>query len=188
MNEKNKENKKSNAKKIRLLIKKQKGLLWAKKSMVKFKEPIVFLMRRTGKIEFYENATSGEFEYEHSNGRTNKILLSPEYQHTFDYGSTYFKGYILHEDNATPLPDKPLVSAELFSIALDKTLHDIKTWKAKELEAKGQLIWKIGMAVGLVIVAITFYYMIVSNQAPPTTATAVKTVAKNVSLAVLWIN
>ena len=76
----------------------------------------------------------------------------PQMLHSFDYGKgNKFKGYICHEDYPIPLPDNPVLTAEVFQMAIDKTLNDIKKWRAKELQAKGDLVWKLLVGVAIVI-------------------------------------
>ena len=47
-------------------------------------------MRR---VEFYEDATHGEYAFNHSDGRKRVITLDPTFLHTFDYGKRTFKGW-----------------------------------------------------------------------------------------------
>lgn len=82
---------------------------------------------------------------------------------TFDYGKKIFKGYICHENNYTPLPERPDVTAEQFSIAIDKTMHDLKEWRTKELRATGELWWKIFMGIAIVIVGVGIAYTLAPN-------------------------
>jgi len=153
----------SKAKRIKVLLKNYDGRFKSYQEMSNFQEPVMFLMRNTRKTEFYDNATTGYFEFIHTDGRTRRIKLSPEFLQTFDYGKKTFKGYICHEDYPTPLPEKPLVTAEQFQWAIDKTQQDLTNYKAKELTARGDMWWKILLGVGAVILAFALAKMLVPN-------------------------
>lgn len=151
---------------IKVLLKKHKKLLTSYRDVIDFKEPIIFLIRRSQKVEFYENAIKNKFEFTDAEGETRNIILDPSFLLTFDYGKKRFKGYVCHEDHKTPLPENPFITAQQFDMAIDKTLNDVKEWKAKELKAKGEM-WKailIGIAVlGLVYI---LYKMLIKNEPP----------------------
>ena len=141
--------KQSKARRIKLLLKKYDKTFKAHMEMSNFKEPVVFLMKRNRKVEFYENATQGSFKFERTDGREGNIELAPEFLHTFDYGKRTFKGYLCHEDYLTPLPESPVIMADMFNIAQEKTLHDVRKWKKDEQAGIG-LKWKqilIGIAI-----------------------------------------
>lgn len=144
-------NAQSKAKKIKLLFKTYEKTFRSYKDMSDFKEPVVFLIRRTRKVEFFDNATTGEFTFEHSNKKDRTIELEPQFLHTFDYGKRTFKGYILHEDYPRPLPEEPIVNSELYLISMDKALHDIRKHQA-DLERGIGLKWK-QILIGLAILA-----------------------------------
>jgi hypothetical protein len=82
---------------------------------------------------------------------------------TFDYGKRTFKGYICHEDYPTPLPERPVVTAEQFQWAIDKTQQDLKDWKAKEYSAKGDMWYRILIGIAIVIGVLGFVKMIVPD-------------------------
>lgn len=165
------ENKKTEIKqrnqRLNALFKKHKGLIFKYKRTVNFKEPVALLLRRTGTIEFYEQVNQSEFQFEHTDGKEYKIYLAPRYLHTFEYGNTTFKGYILHEDSAYPLPTDPIHSTQMINAVIDKTLNDIKSWKAKELEAKGKLWWSILIGIAIIGLVYVLYKLMVPT--PPTT-------------------
>lgn len=177
---------KTEAKRIKTLFKKHKGLIKDHQKTANFKEPILILMRRGNKAEFYEKANTGEFTFEHSDGTTRHILINQKNLQTFDYGQKTFRGYICHEDTPIPLPEEPIVTSELLNIAINKTLNDIKKWKAEETKAKGELIWKAGLAIAVIILAYAMYTLL-KPEAPPTqivqtlgsTATAAAHAIKN---------
>ena len=104
--------KKNNEKseRIRVLLRKYKGLMKSHYKTVQFKEPIVFLIRRNKKVEFFDNALTGRFAFTHSDGDDRFILLEKNMLE-FDYGAKKFRGYICHEDSPIPLPDTPLITS-----------------------------------------------------------------------------
>lgn len=156
--------KKSEAKQIRKLFSKHKKLIRTYKRTVDFKEPILILMRKAGKAEFYEKATSGEFNYVHSDKTNRTIILNTRQLQVFDYGNKTFKGYICHEDFPTALPDSPTLNSEMFTIAVEKTLADIKKWKAEELKQKGQFVWKLLIGIAAIILAYAMYKLLLPQQ------------------------
>lgn len=172
---------KTEAERRKMILKKKKTLFSSVLDTVDFKEPILILMRRTQQAEFFENATKGEFEYEHSDGTTRKIFLTPKYLQAFPYGKTTFRGYICHEDSPLPLPNEPEITTETIGIAIDKTLNDINNWKAKEWTAKGNFFWKI--AIGIVsIIGMYILYRVLFPQAPSNDTQAVEVAKTTVSI------
>jgi len=152
------EERKSLANRTKIIIKKNKRLLKAKKQLANFKEPVLYLMRRSNHVEFYENATAGKFIFKHSEGDSREFMLDPRYLQTFDYGKERYKGYIIHEDNALPYPQNPLISSEIFTFILMKTAHDTLSHAAKEIKEtwagrKSMILW-IGLTIAAVIIAI----------------------------------
>lgn len=97
------------------------------------------LARRSQKVEFYEDATQGIFEFTHSDGTKRKIKLIPKAILTFSYGKYEFKGYWLHEDVGIPLPEEPTITAEQYEMGIDKALNDMKKWKKEEAEGQAVL-------------------------------------------------
>lgn len=130
-----------------------------------FKSPVMFFEKRSGEVEFYENVTTGLFEYKHSDGTTRFIIIIPSKQKKFGFANKTFKGYWCHEDYPLPLPEDPFLTVEQLNIAVEKALADVKEWKAKELKAKGDWWWKIGAGIALVIAAYTLFRLLVP-QAP----------------------
>ena len=129
--------KQSRAKKIKILLKTYNRRFGKDlKEMSEHKEPVLMLMRNTRKVEWYDDASKGWFRFTHTDGTERRIKLSPEFLHSFDYGSKNFRGYLLHEDHPTPLPQKPVVTVETFQMAIDKTQHDLQNWRSKELTAR----------------------------------------------------
>ena len=127
------------AKRIKILLKQHKGLWGKHQELAEFEEPVLMLMRNNRKIEWYDKATQGKFLYTHTDGKERAIELSPQFLHTFDYGKREFKGYICHEDYPTPLPEIPIVTGEMYQMGIEKTLNDMKKWKADEARALGDM-------------------------------------------------
>lgn len=170
--------KKSEAKKIRMLLKKKKGILKKYYDTIPFTEPAMLLMRRGNKSEFYEKATQGEFNFTHTDGTERFITLNPKWLQTIPYGPKTFRMYICHEDHPTPLPNDPIITAEMMNIGINKTLHDIKKWKAEEIKAKGDFIWKVLIGIAIIIAAYGVY-KIMLPAAPAPTQQIVNTVVSN---------
>ena len=175
--------KQSKAEKRKTLFKKKKALFKEYYDSGDFKEPILILMRRNQNAEFFENATQGEFPYEHSDGTERKILLNTKYLQTLTNNKKVFKGYICHEDNPLPLPAEPEITAETVGIAIDKTLNDIKKWKAEEWKAKGDFYWKLALGVVAIVGMYILYKLLIPSA--DGTETAVATVVKNTTVEVL---
>lgn len=180
---------KSQARKIRWVFKKYKKLIKKYYETSNFKEPILILMRRNGKATFFENATKGQFDYEHSDGTTRFLMLTPEKRQTFEYGQKEFKGYICHEDHPLPLPEEPLITTEMFGLAIEKTLNDIKKWKAEEVRAKSEYIRSIGTVIAITLGLFILYKLVIvppSTSAPtsiiPTIIGGTTTAIKNATL------
>lgn len=170
----------SDATQRKTIFKKYKQLIGSYLETANFKEPIALLMRRSRKVDFYENVTQGEFEFEHSDGTQKRIMIKTQFQQDFDYGKKTFKGYILHEDYPTPLPEDPIITNEMISIAIDKTLNDIKKWKAEEIKAQTNF-WKTilwGIAI-LGIVYILYKLLIVPPSTPQQIAQAIINITQN---------
>lgn len=140
---------KTQAKERRTVFKKAKGLLRSYYNISEFDEPIAILMRRNQKCDFFEKVTKGNFFIQHSDGNERQIFIDPKFLQTFNYGKHTFKGYILHEDFPTPLPEDPLVTSEMISIANYKTLNDMSQWKAqtKLMDAKTKSVVTYGIII-----------------------------------------
>lgn len=156
-----------------ILFTKAKGILGKYNKMVDFNEPILQLIRRSGSVEWKDGVNKSIFEFTHSDGSIRKILLDIKDLKTFKYGKRKFSGYICHEDFPTPLPGDPIVTSEMIGIAIDKTLNDIAKWKSEVLKARGDMVWKIGLAVAVVIGAIALYMMLVPKDPGTAVASAV---------------
>lgn len=152
----------SKATKVRSLLQKQKGLWKDKQSLTDFKEPVLDLHRRNGKIDTYESATAGKFVFEHSNGKSRFIELRPSDQETRDYGDRKIRWYTAHEDRPYAGWDNPIVDGESVMLGYEKTkATDLKYQQAIErLKNQGKMTWVwiiIGIAVAIAIVG--FAYM-----------------------------
>lgn len=170
-------------KRIRTLLKKHKKFMGSRKKLAKFKQPVVLLMRRGNTVEFFENAKKNEFEFEHSDGHTRSIILNPAHQKSFDYGADTFSGYILHEDIPVPLPEQPLITTEMVGILVEKTLADIRKWKAEEWKARGKFIWYIAGGIALIILAYAMYGLFMPQHAATTAAKVAEVI--NTSTAII---
>lgn len=176
---------KCQTKRVKILLKKTKQALKTYKSMTSFKEPVLFLIRRSGRVEFHENAKKTLFDYTHSDGVARFIILHPSKILTFDYGRKTFRGYMAHEDHPLALPEEPTITAEQMNITIEKTLNDVRKWKAEELKARGDMWWKIITGLAIIIALFVVYQMVKPNAIPtPADTTITTTIADNVSRAI----
>lgn len=151
----------SKAKKIRMLITKQKGLIKKKKSFTEFDEPVLFLNRRDGKIDFYEKATAGKFIFTHSDGKPRYIELRPTDQRTFPYGDKRVRCYIAHEDRPFAEWDNPINDSESVMLGYEKTKATDLKYQAEleRLKNKARLTWVwILLAIAGAVIGIAFAY------------------------------
>lgn len=177
---------KSDATRIKELMRKRKKFMSQYYDVAPFKEPVLFFERRSGDVEFYENVTSGLFEYDHSDGEKRFQIINPKSQRKFGFGNRAFRGYYSHEDYPiSGLPD-PLLTAEQVNIIVEKSLNDMKKWKAQELKAKGDLWWKILAGVAVIILAAAAYAMFV-KKAPTEAGPIVLQGARNLSNATIAV-
>lgn len=123
-------------------MKKNTELFHTKESLTSFKEPVLFLIRRNKNVEFFEDATKGNFIFKHSDGNTRETYLDVSGQLTFDYGKKKFRGYIIDEDNPLPLPENPRVNVDAINGIVEKATMDIKKLNLKGQEIKLKT-WKI---------------------------------------------
>ena len=138
-------NPRSRAKRVRMLLKKNSEVFKDKQKLTDFKEPVLMMIRRSGSVEFYEDASKGEFQFKHSDGNDRIIYLDPSGQLTFDYGKRKFKGYICQEDTPMPLPENPKVAVDGINGIVEKVGLDMKklNLRGKELQLKTMktLMW-----------------------------------------------
>lgn len=158
---KDKGEKLSRAKRIRSLIQKQKGLIKNKESLTDFKEPVLFLVRRGGKMDIYEDATTGKFTFEHSTGNARQIELRLSDQITFDYANRRVRGYVGHEDRPFANWDNPVVDSESVMLGYEKTkATDLKYQeRIARLKNAGKLTWVwiiLGIAGALAIAGFAY--------------------------------
>ena len=170
---KEKEMEQEQKKKREMIFKKNKKVFRGYFETAEFDEPIVILLRRNNRAEFIEDQTSGKFKYTHSSGEEREIPLPQKSMITFPYGNKTFKGFILHEDYGTPLPEDPVVVAELFQISTDKTLNDIKKWKTDEIKATGNMYKNILYGIALIGGVYVLYRLLVPTPAPAVVEQAV---------------
>lgn len=146
--------KQSKAKRINILFKKYRKFARSYMDMANFEEPCLLLMRNDRRIEFFEKATQGVFEFDHTDGGKGRIELNPSFLHTFMYGRKNFRGYICHEDFPTPLPENPLITARTYATSIDKIANDMNKWKTDRTKAISGLVWKIALGIAIIIGAL----------------------------------
>lgn len=172
---------KSRARRIQALLKRHEKWMKADIRTTQFKEPVMFFIRTSGEIEFYESVTAGLFEYKHSNGEQQFIIVNPTTQYKFGFADRKFRGYIAHENNPiTGYPD-PYITAEQVNIIVEKSINDMKKWKAEVLkETQGIIKWVVYGIIG-VILAYAIFRILTDN---PAEATQVVTMAKDTAVIV----
>lgn len=155
---------KSQAKPIEQLIQIHKGLIKRKQKFAEFKEPVLFLIRRNQNIEFYENATKGEFAFEHTDGDIRKIDLVPSKMMSFPFADRKIRCYICQEDSPLPLPEDPVVSSELIRISQEKSMHDINEYRLKEAKVMSGARMKVFIGIAIVIGAIALAIIMIPES------------------------
>lgn len=158
--------KETKAKRIENIFDKYKKWYKIKYETTPFKEPVLFFIRRTGEVEFYENATAGMFKFKHSDGKERFIILNPVKKLKFGFAERMFKGYICYEDSPIALPDNPVIITEEMNMVVEKSIFDIKQFEAKALTARGQMWWKIGLAISIIIIAIAILLILKPQKTP----------------------
>ena len=133
----------SRARRVRLLLAKERKLIGTRQRITNFKEPVVMLMRRNRHIEFYEDATKGKFKITHSDGKPREVYLLPSFQLRFDYGGKTFNGYWCHEDFPIPLPEDVLISSEALADIVEKVAYDLKKIDKKEMNMGMRWVWNL---------------------------------------------
>lgn len=168
---------KTNKRLIKKVLTKHKGILKAHIKRVPFKEPIAFIIRRTGKVDFEENVKGVEYQFLHSEGKERRVWLNPRKLLDFEAGQDTFKGYLIDEDSAVCLPEDPIFDSSMVNTVIDKTLHDVKDHLTERIEARGELIKKIFWGITIVILAIGIFYLLVPKQPE-----IVQTIAQSIPL------
>lgn len=156
-----KDEKISKATRVRSLLQKQKGLIRSKQTLTDFKEPVLFLVRRDGKMDIYEKATAGKFIFEHSSGDSKFLELRPADQITFDYADRKVRGYVAFEDRPFAGWDDVIIDNDSLSSNLEKIKStDLKYQERIEaLKNKGKLTWVyiiIGLAIAVAIIGFSY--------------------------------
>ena len=159
----------SKASKVKSLLQKQKTLLKSKQSLTDFKEPVLDLCRRDGKIETYEKATAGKFIFTHSTGEERFIELRPEDQRTRDYADKKVRWYIAHEDYPYANFNNPVLDNETVTRGYEMTKTTDLKYEARiqGLRNKGKMTWVyiiIGIAIAIAIGAFAYNTWIVPSQ------------------------
>jgi hypothetical protein len=150
---------------MKILFKKSKGFIRDKQDMRPHKEPIVQLMRRSGKVEWFDGVKEDVFKFEHSDGEEYEIPLRGFTPHTFEYGGSTFRGFICDEDCPYPLPSKPKIYIDQLKRDLEKVWINVNSRKAIETKAITGLVKMIVIGVAVVIGGYILYKMLIVNPA-----------------------
>lgn len=154
---------KSRAVKVHHLLLIQKELLKKTKKFTSGKEPYLWLIRRSGHMQSFENATAGRFDFVHSDGNTRYIELTPSKLLHFDLPDRTAKVYVCHEDFPTPLTEDPVVTTEQIGISMEKTMADYNKFKLKEAQAISSGKIKVFLAIGGMVCLIALGITIVPS-------------------------
>lgn len=174
---------KTELKRMRILYKKSKKLIKTHYTLTNFKEPVVWLIRRSGDAEFYENAKKGEYEFTKSDGETGRVLLHPRHTLKFAYGDNSIRTFLIHEDYPAPLPHSPIILAETFSMAIDKSINAVNKYKTQQIHATTKMIWTIAIGLAIVIGIIILYKMLIQPVPEPTVVAGVtKQIIRNATI------
>lgn len=168
---------------IKILLKKTKGLLKDKQQLARFKEPVLILLRTDGTADFYENEdgrTAGTtFMFEHTDGKEKMIHLNKK-TYMGRYGKENFRFYVCDEDNPLPLPQKPLVTAEELGMIIYKLIHDMHKWMMEEI--KGKALKGFWLWAGIIVLVIVIALFLIPAISDMFAKEAVNTIARNVTL------
>lgn len=156
-----KPNTKSQAKRIHTLINRYEKILRpAEYKLTDFKEPVLFLMRRNGITDLYENATAGRFEFEHTDGTTKYIVLTPSSLFRHRYADRDFRAYTCHEDFPFPFPimENPVLTAQTYETEMTRALRDRDDIELDKLDYKLAIAnnwkWIIPLGIGSIVLGI----------------------------------
>lgn len=179
--------KEEESKEITAVFLKVKGLIKDKQKLAKFKEPVVFLERRSGTVDLFEGITTTEWEVpDQEVGRERKIHFTTPPKR-FNYAGDTFRFYYCHEDYAFPIDcgynmvyDKETkayigvdlraanIAAEALRDLIRKVLVAWEKYKTTAEAANMQawlkiILWGLGILVGGYIL-----YKLLIKQEPPT--------------------
>lgn len=156
--------KKSKATRINTLLTKQKAFIGSIEKLVPFKEPVLQLIRNNGDVTWHENATSGVFEFEHSNGNDAKIILDPSYIKRFHYAGGVFRGYIADEDSGLPWDRRVRLDAVSLNNFTNNMFEARAKWEAQLQKAKGNKIYTIAFGIAIVIGVLILGRMLIGDS------------------------
>lgn len=155
----------SKAKKINSLIVKKKKLFKEIVAIREIEPPLMQFKRKSGKVEFFESATKGKFEFKDADGKDRFIVLDGSNQLDFPtFNGEYIKGYWCDEENPFPLPQKPLLSQQEFGMAQEEALHAVSKYRGKELEGLGNMFLKIGLGIAAIGGMYVLYKLVIPDH------------------------
>lgn len=150
-------------KRLHILFKRNQKAIGNYKSLVSFEQPVLLLIRN-GKVEFYEGVKGDTFRI--PDDEVGRIIRLGTNLLEFEYGKETFKGYICNVDEAFPLPQKPIVYAELMELIIRKIITNYKN-----LESSGSEMRKTMWAIfGMLILGAIIYVFFLKDKLDPNTA------------------
>lgn len=130
------------------------GILQIVRRKGTFKEPLLFIVRATGKVEIKEGQGVGLVKIMRSDGNMGMITLSPQKLLSFRWGDDMFKAWIIYENAATPLPEMVIHDS--------KELYDnykglqVNYQASEQTLTRGKELPNIVLYLGIGIAAILF--------------------------------
>lgn len=82
-------------------------------------EPLLLIMKENGYTDIIEGVKAGDFKIQ-TQKTMKTINLSPEKLQTLKYGEQYYKCWIAYENCATPYPENPIHTAEMYQKTTQK--------------------------------------------------------------------
>lgn len=150
----------------------------------KIEKDIIILIRQNGKVDIQYAPNKPYIEIKNSYDKDIKIHLPLQNKLEFNNDKGFFheekvRGWIIHENITTALPENPLISAEMVAIGIEKVLLDRKEMDAKAWDSMSGFILNIGIALFVVMMGYGLYSLIAPSSTPAVTH-VVNNTAKNV--------
>lgn len=167
---------------LRRLFTKHKKLLGKELIFEPFEEPIMLFERENGTVEFKEKATTGRYNFTHSNGEERYIIIKGRPKN-FVFGHKTVRGYYCHENYPFPLPEEPILTTEEFNLIIEKTLHDKKEWETKLTKERNKTIMTVAYAIAIIIGCVILYKLLIpAPVAQPVQAQLTEAIKNNATL------
>lgn len=154
----------SRATRVRGLLMKQKKFLGTIKKIIPLKEPVLMLHRRTGRVEYHEDATAGAFPFTHSNGERRFIVLRPSDLEVHDYFGNTFKCYDCHEDRPFAGWENPVVDGESFMRGMEMSKQARMKYEESLMVQKRKMIWAWFLGIVVLVLGIALAITLIPSS------------------------